>query len=79
MKRVIAIIIKPNIAPINGERTIKRPILSIPVEINAPEPCVNQTGPISPPINAWDTLIGIPNFVQVYTQITDPHKADKII
>ena len=68
----------PNSIPIRGDNTMKKAIFRIPVAKIESLPKTNQTGPIKPPINACETLIGNPKCVQKYTHNTAPINADKI-
>ena len=65
----------PITIPNNGVRKVNATIIKMPFDTNAEEPNANQTGPMSPPINACDDEIGSPSLVHIQIHEVAPINA----
>src|SRR5438552_2619701 len=53
---------RPMANPIRGAKKINNTVLPIPDQSNAMGPLATKAAPIIPPINAWEELVGRPQY-----------------
>jgi hypothetical protein len=69
----------PRISPTVGETKIKRIVFTIPFITSDPEPAFTSAAPTSPPIRAWEELVGRPIYQVMISQRHAPISVAKMI